>query len=132
MAAPFSCSSSPGDRRTDTTVARPRLGSLGLDYLGIPKIAGVAVATVIVIAAASTGSFRRFERVCMTLIVGSFILLPIVVMVHPTAAEVARGLFIPNIPAQSDLSKSGTSHYRHGRHHGGTLAVIFSAILSNR
>ena len=79
--------------------------SLGLDYLGLPKIAGVLVAAAIVVAAASTGSFRRFERVCMTLIIGSLLLVPIVFMVHPTLGQVGRGLLIPSIPAGSDLSK---------------------------
>ena len=79
--------------------------SLGLDYLGLPKIAGVLIAAVIVIAAASTGSFRRFERVCMILIVGSLLLIPILVMVHPTLGQISRGLLIPGIPAGSDLSK---------------------------
>lgn len=79
--------------------------SLGLDYLGLPKIAGVLVATAIVVAAASTGSFRRFERVCMTLIAGSLLLIPILVMVHPSVGSVARGLLVPSIPAGSDLTK---------------------------
>src|SRR6202789_4169891 len=34
--------------------------SLGLDYLGLPKVAGVLVAAVVIVGAASTGSFRRF------------------------------------------------------------------------
>lgn len=79
--------------------------SLGLDYLGLPKIAGVLIAAVVVIAAASTGSFRRFERVCLTLVVGSLLLVPIFVMAHPTLGQVGRGLLIPGIPAGSDLSK---------------------------
>ena len=79
--------------------------SLGLDYLGLPKIAGVLIAAAIVVAAASTGSFRRFERVCMTLIIGSLLLIPILIMVHPTLGQVGRGLLIPGIPAGSDLSK---------------------------
>jgi len=79
--------------------------SLGLDYLGLPKIAGVLVAAAIVVAAASTGSFRRFERVCMTLVIGSLLLIPILIMVHPTLGQVGRGLLIPGIPAGSDLSK---------------------------
>ncbi|WP_229839615.1 Nramp family divalent metal transporter [Sphingomonas glacialis] len=78
--------------------------SLGLDYLGLPKIAGVLIAAVIVIAAASTGSFRRFERVCMTLIVGSLLLIPILIMVHPTFGQIGRGLLVPGIPAGSNLS----------------------------
>ena len=79
--------------------------SLGLDYLGLPKVAGVLLAGVVIIAAASTGSFRRFERVCMVLVVGSLLLIPILVMIHPTLGQVARGLVVPTIPAGSDASK---------------------------
>ena len=71
--------------------------SLGLDYLGLPKVAGVLTAGALVIAAASTGSFRRFERVCMVLVIGSLLLVPILVMVHPTLGAVTRGLVIPSI-----------------------------------
>jgi NRAMP (natural resistance-associated macrophage protein)-like metal ion transporter len=44
--------------------------ALGLSYLGLPKVPGVAVAALVVIASVSTGSFRRFERVCLVLIAG--------------------------------------------------------------
>ena len=79
--------------------------SLGLDYLGLPKVVGVLIAGVVIVGAASTGSFRRFERVCMVLVVGSLLLIPILVMVHPTLAQVARGLVVPTIPAGADASK---------------------------
>src|ERR1700757_1261285 len=36
--------------------------NLALGYLGLPRVWGILVAGGIVIAAASTGSFRRFER----------------------------------------------------------------------
>lgn len=78
--------------------------SLGLDYLGIPKAAGVLVAVVVIIGAASTGSFKRFERVCMTLVAGSLLLVPIIVMVHPDLGQVTHDFFIPGLPAGSDLS----------------------------
>ncbi|GAC1500736.1 MAG: divalent metal cation transporter [Pseudarthrobacter sp.] len=78
--------------------------SLGLDYLGIPKAAGVLVAALVIVAAASTGSFKRFERVCMTLVAGSLLLVPIIVMVHPDLGQVTHDFFIPGIPAGSDLS----------------------------
>ena len=79
--------------------------SLGLDYLGIPKIPGVLLSAVVIVAAASTGSFKRFERVCMTLVVGSLLLVPIFVMVHPHIRQVARDLLIPGIPQGADLSQ---------------------------
>src|SRR5258706_820611 len=37
--------------------------TLGLDYLGLPRLWGVIAAALVVIAAASTGSVRPFERV---------------------------------------------------------------------
>src|ERR1700716_1291632 len=48
--------------------------SLGLSYLGLPKVPGVLLAALLVIAAASTGSFRRFEQVCLVLVTGSLLL----------------------------------------------------------
>ena len=78
--------------------------SLGLDYLGLPKIPGVLLAAVVIVGAASTGSFKRFERVCMTLVFGSLLLVPIIIMIHPDLGEVTRGFLIPNMPPHSDLS----------------------------
>src|SRR6516225_10829000 len=51
--------------------------TLAAGYLGLPKAAAVVLAAAIIIASASTGSFRRFERICLTLVVGSLILIPI-------------------------------------------------------
>src|ERR1700683_1390469 len=54
--------------------------SLGLDYLGLPKVWGVSLAALLVIMAASTGNFRRFERFSMMLVAGSFLLVPIIIL----------------------------------------------------
>ena len=78
--------------------------SLGLDYLGIPKIPGVLLSAVVIVAAASTGSFKRFERVCMTLVAGSLLLVPIVIMVHPPIGQIARDLVVPRLPEYDNLS----------------------------
>jgi Mn2+/Fe2+ NRAMP family transporter len=72
--------------------------NLGLEYLGLPKIAGVLIAVGIVIAAASTGNFRRFERFAMCLVLFSLLLIPLFVMVHPTAGELGFGLLVPQMP----------------------------------
>ena len=79
--------------------------SLGLDYLGLPKLPGVLLSAAVIVAAASTGSFKRFERVCMALVAGSLLLVPIVVMVHPPLGEVTRDFFVPRMPQGADLSK---------------------------
>src|ERR1700694_921690 len=56
--------------------------NLGLQYLGLPKVGGVLIAVGIVIAAASTGNFRRFERFAMCLVVFSLLLAPLFVYIH--------------------------------------------------
>ena len=79
--------------------------SLGLDYLGLPKIPGVLISAMLIVGAASTGSFRRFERVCMVLVFGSLLLVPIFIMVHPNFLEIARDFVVPGVPVGGDLSK---------------------------
>ncbi|GDY31593.1 NRAMP family divalent metal transporter [Gandjariella thermophila] len=78
--------------------------SLGFAYLGLPKVPGVLLSSLVVIAAASTGSFRRFEQVCVTLVAGSLLLVPILVMTHPPLGQVAHDLVVPGMPGGSALS----------------------------
>ncbi len=77
---------------------------LGLTYLGIPRIPGVIVAALFVIGAVSTGSFRRFERLCMILIAGSLLLVPLVIIVHAPIGQIAQGFLIPGFPPGAELS----------------------------
>src|ERR1700691_4160444 len=79
--------------------------SLGLDYLGLPKIAGVLLSAVAIVSAASTGSFRRFERICMVLVFGSLLLIPIFMMVHPSFGQVGHDLLIPAMPKGGNVSQ---------------------------
>ena len=72
--------------------------TLGLDYLGLPKVWGVIAAALVTVAAASTGSFRRFERFMMVLVVASLALVPIVIMVHPPVGQIAQDLLVPGLP----------------------------------
>jgi NRAMP (natural resistance-associated macrophage protein)-like metal ion transporter len=78
--------------------------SLAVNYLGLPKVPSVVVAGTAVVAAASTGSFRRFERICLTLVAASLLLIPLYLMVHPPAAQMARGFAVPGFPVHSQLS----------------------------
>jgi NRAMP (natural resistance-associated macrophage protein)-like metal ion transporter len=75
--------------------------TLGLGYLGLPTVPGVVLAALLVIAAASTGSFRRFERVCLVLVAGSLVLVPVLLMVHPPVAQVAHDFVVPGLPGGS-------------------------------
>jgi Mn2+/Fe2+ NRAMP family transporter len=78
--------------------------SLGLSYLGLPQVPGVLISALVVIAAASTGSFQRFERVCLVLVVGSLLLVPILVMAHPPLGRIAHDLVVPGLPGGAELS----------------------------
>jgi NRAMP (natural resistance-associated macrophage protein)-like metal ion transporter len=79
--------------------------TLGLQYLGLPRVWGVVVAALVTIAAASTGSFRRFERFMMVLVVASLALVPIVFMVHPPLGQVAHDFLVPQLPKTGKLSE---------------------------
>jgi NRAMP (natural resistance-associated macrophage protein)-like metal ion transporter len=78
--------------------------SLGLGILGVPKVWGVAAAALLVMAAAGTGDFRRFERFALTLVFGSFLLLPIFLMARPPWIEIAHDFLVPQLPPHSHLS----------------------------
>jgi NRAMP (natural resistance-associated macrophage protein)-like metal ion transporter len=78
--------------------------SLGLSFLGLPKVPGVFAAALIVIASVSTGSFRRFERVSMFLVAGSLTLVPIFLAVHPPVGQVMHDFVVPGLPGGSQLS----------------------------
>jgi NRAMP (natural resistance-associated macrophage protein)-like metal ion transporter len=78
--------------------------TLAVGYLGLPKVPSVILAGVVVVAAASTGSFRRFERVCLTLVAGSLILIPIYALVHPPLGQMTHGMLVPGFPKGAQLS----------------------------
>jgi NRAMP (natural resistance-associated macrophage protein)-like metal ion transporter len=78
--------------------------SLALDYLGLNKIVGVVITAGLIIGAAGTGDFRRFERFSMVLVFGSLLLLPICFFAHPSLGQVAHDFVVPQIPATDKTS----------------------------
>src|SRR6202035_506373 len=78
--------------------------ALALDYLGLPKTLGVALSALLIVAAVSTGNFRRFERFAMALVFASLLLVPISFMAHPPLAQVAHDLVVPQLPKEGKLS----------------------------
>ena len=78
--------------------------ALALDYLGLDKTTGVVIAAGLVILAASTGDFRRFERFALGLCFASLLLVPIYFLVHPPLGQVAHDLVVPQLPANGRLS----------------------------
>lgn len=78
--------------------------SIGLGILGVPKAGGVAAATALIMAAAGTGDFRRFERFALILVFGSVLLLPIFLMARPPVAEIAHDFLVPQLPPSAHLA----------------------------
>ncbi|WP_219729343.1 NRAMP family divalent metal transporter [Streptomyces noursei] len=78
--------------------------TLAVGYLGLPNVPSVLLAAAIVVVAASTGSFRRFERTAILLCAGSLLLVPIFFLVHPPAGQMAHDFVVPGMPAHSQLS----------------------------
>jgi len=78
--------------------------TLGLSYLGLPKLWGVIAAAVVTVLAASTGSFRRFERFMMVFVFGSLALIPVVLMAHPPIGQIAHDFLVPQLPKDGRLS----------------------------
>ena len=75
--------------------------TLAAGYLGVPRIVAVALAALVIIGAAFTGSFRRFERMAVGLCAGSLLLIPIYFFSHPAASQMARGFVTPVLPGGS-------------------------------
>ncbi|RLV09807.1 manganese transporter [Streptomyces griseocarneus] len=78
--------------------------TLAVGYLGLPKVPSVLLAAVIVVVAASTGSFRRFERTAVFLCAGSLLLIPIYFIIHPSTSQMAHDFVVPGMPHGSQLS----------------------------
>src|SRR6202795_1611488 len=64
--------------------------SLALNYLGLPRELGVVASAAVIIAAAGTGDFRRFERFSLLLVFGSLLLVPILLWMHPPISQMAH------------------------------------------
>ena len=79
--------------------------SLALDFLGLPKLWGVILAAVLIMIAAATGNFRRFERFSLVLVFGSLLLVPVFVMVHPPFGQIAADFFVPRMPQGNPLNE---------------------------
>ncbi|HEX6524560.1 MAG TPA: NRAMP family divalent metal transporter [Streptosporangiaceae bacterium] len=75
--------------------------TLAAGYLGVPKVIAVVLAAGVIIAAAFTGSFRRFERIAVAFCAGSLLLIPLFLLSHPPAAQMAHGFVVPGLPGGS-------------------------------
>jgi NRAMP (natural resistance-associated macrophage protein)-like metal ion transporter len=71
--------------------------SLAMDYFGVSPYISVPVAVVLLFSVTASGSFRRWERFMMLFIAINFIIIPLVVLTHPSFSAVATHAFVPKI-----------------------------------
>src|SRR6202521_218529 len=79
--------------------------TLALDYLGLPKFWGIVAAAALVMFAASTGNFRRFERFALSLVVGSLLVFPVLLFIHPPAGQMIQDMMVPKMPQGAALNE---------------------------
>jgi NRAMP (natural resistance-associated macrophage protein)-like metal ion transporter len=79
--------------------------TLALDYLGLPKLWGVLAAAAFVMLAASTGNFQRFERFALMLVLGSFLIFPVLLFIHPPAGQMIQDMMVPKMPQGAALNE---------------------------
>ena len=71
--------------------------SLALGYLGVSKYLAVPIAAAALIAITSTGSFRSWERFMYVFVVANVLVIPLLVLAHPSVGNIAQHTFSPGI-----------------------------------
>ncbi|CPR12943.1 divalent cation-transport integral membrane protein [Mycobacterium bohemicum DSM 44277] len=71
--------------------------ALALGFLGCPRIIAIPAAAVLLFAVVAGGSFRRWEALMFLLIAVNVLIIPMVLLVHPTLNRTAGGL-LPQFP----------------------------------
>jgi Mn2+/Fe2+ NRAMP family transporter len=71
--------------------------SLALGYFGVSKYLAVPIAALALVAITSTGSFRSWERFMYVFVVANFLVIPLLVLAHPSAGDIVHHTFVPSI-----------------------------------
>ncbi|HXA53811.1 MAG TPA: divalent metal cation transporter, partial [Solirubrobacteraceae bacterium] len=71
--------------------------SLALGYFGVSQYVAVPVAAATLVAITATGSFRSWERFMYVFVIANFLVIPLLVLVHPDFGTIAHDTFAPSI-----------------------------------
>src|SRR5439155_21271220 len=71
--------------------------ALALEHFGGSAYASVPIAAALLIAATATGSFARWERVMFVFIVANFLVIPLLILSHPSLGPVVHGFLVPGV-----------------------------------
>ena len=80
------------------TIATEFIGvSLALQYFNVSPNYAVPIAGAALVIITTTGSFRRWERFMFVFVFANLLLIPLFVMSHPSASQLATHLVIPGV-----------------------------------
>jgi Mn2+/Fe2+ NRAMP family transporter len=68
----------------------------GMAYFGVSQSYSVPAAAILLYTFAASGSFRRWERLMLLTVVGSFVFVPCFFLAHPHSGPILHG-FIPGV-----------------------------------
>ena len=71
--------------------------SLSMEYFGVSPYVSVPVAVTLLFAVTASGSFRRWERFMMLFIAVNFVVIPLVLIAHPSFTAMVHSAAIPHI-----------------------------------
>ncbi len=71
--------------------------SLALGYFGVSRYIAVPLAAIALVAITSTGSFRSWERFMYIFIVANILVIPLLVMSHPSSGTIVHHTFVPGV-----------------------------------
>ena len=78
---------------------------LGAAYLGVSVYIAVPLGALLLIGITVTGRFSTWERLMFVILAGNVLVIPLLVLAHPSAGPVLSGLLIPGI--QGGLTSNG-------------------------
>ena len=71
--------------------------SLSMRYLGVSPYISVPAAVILLFVVTASGSFQRWERFMMVFVVVNFVIIPLVILVHPHYGTVLSATVHPRI-----------------------------------
>jgi len=78
---------------------------LGAAYFGVSPYIAVPVGALLLVGITVTGRFSTWERMMFVFLAGNALVIPLLVLAHPSAGPVLHGLLVPGI--QGGLTSNG-------------------------
>ena len=78
---------------------------LALGYFGVSEYVAVPAAALCLVLITASGSFRNWERFMYLFVAANFLVIPLVVLAHPSVGTVARDAVVPGI--QGGINSTG-------------------------